>query len=88
MSGNRNCPLCGYSVQSHGGTCNNTCRYDRRTGKVNQGARVHVPCAERHYSAHFDLKNPHSMASMTAEDCRQRLHAALYPKTQRAEVKP
>lgn len=64
---NRKCPLCGYAV-SYGGACEHVCRYDRRTGAVNAGPRVHVGCAEAHRWAHWDTRNPHSLASMSKQE--------------------
>lgn len=57
------CDLCGYRIDRIG-TCQRTCKYDKRTGDVNRGKVCHVGCVEKHHSAHHDTKNPRSLASM------------------------
>jgi hypothetical protein len=57
------CNLCGYEIW-RGGTCQRTCKYDKKTGHFNRGKTCHIGCAEKHYQDHHDTKNPRSLASM------------------------
>lgn len=58
------CNICGYDTHAGVGTCQRTCKYDKKTGHFNHGKHCHVGCATKHYDDHHNASNPRSLESL------------------------